>query len=89
MKNWVENGILLQEANTGSCDGCLLVEASPGAQTGPQLQVGQYSTMRNGFGNGNSVVTLILIRKLEAGDATCGRLDEEMLGRRFYLAATG
>ena len=36
-----------------------------------------------------NIVTLILIRKLEAGDATCGRLDEEMLGRRFYLAATG
>ena len=35
------------------------------------------------------IVTLILIKKLEAEDATCSRLDEEILGHRLFISATG
>ena len=37
----------------------------------------------------SGIVPLILIRKPEAEDANCSRLDEETLGHRLYISATG
>ena len=34
----------------------------------------------------SGIVPVILIRKLEAEDANCSRLDEEMLGHRLYIS---
>jgi hypothetical protein len=90
MRNWYENGILLQEAITGSYDWYLLDEATSGLRRDLNCRLNNIPQWGMSLEmECSGIVPLILIRKPEAEDANCSRLDEEMLGHRLYISATG
>ena len=90
MRNWYENGILLQEAITGSYDWYLLDEATSGLRRDLNCRLNNIPQWGMSLEmECSGIVPLILIRKLEAEDTNRSRLDEEMLGHRLYISATG